>query len=85
MKTVRLTMAQALVRYLANQKTEIDGREEPRVHRRVRAAPGGQRDVPDQLVVRLALREPGELDHRRRVRRLRHVHPDGMATWFEVT
>ena len=29
MKTVRLTMAQALVRYLANQKTEIDGQIAP--------------------------------------------------------
>jgi 3D-(3,5/4)-trihydroxycyclohexane-1,2-dione acylhydrolase (decyclizing) len=29
MKTVRLTMAQALVRYLVNQKTEIDGRTVP--------------------------------------------------------
>ena len=29
MKTVRLTMAQALVRYLAAQRTEIDGREVP--------------------------------------------------------
>src|SRR5579859_4511827 len=28
MKTVRLTMAQALVRYLCSQKTEIDGRIE---------------------------------------------------------
>src|SRR5688500_5933413 len=29
MKTVRLTMAQALVRYLVNQKTEIDGKTVP--------------------------------------------------------
>ena len=29
MKTVRLTMAQALVRYLINQKTEIDGETVP--------------------------------------------------------
>src|SRR5688572_21835051 len=29
MTTVRLTMAQALVRYLAAQRTVIDGREEP--------------------------------------------------------
>ena len=29
MKTVRLTMAQALVRYLCAQSTEIDGKSEP--------------------------------------------------------
>ena len=29
MSTIRLTMAQALVRYLCNQFTEIDGRREP--------------------------------------------------------
>ncbi|HEY7763822.1 MAG TPA: hypothetical protein VIB38_02435, partial [Aestuariivirgaceae bacterium] len=29
MKTIRLTMAQALVRYLMAQRTSIDGHEEP--------------------------------------------------------
>ncbi len=28
MKTIRLTMAQALVRFLVNQRTLIDGKEE---------------------------------------------------------
>ena len=29
MKTIRLTMSQALVRYLVNQHTMIDGKKEP--------------------------------------------------------
>jgi len=29
MKTIRLTMAQALVRYLVNQHTMLDGKKEP--------------------------------------------------------
>ena len=44
--TVRLTMAQALVRWLTQQFTEIDGVRVPAVRRRVRHLRPRQRDLP---------------------------------------
>ena len=48
MKTVRLTTAQAIVRYLVAQRTVLDGEEAPLVPRRVRHLRARQRARPRQ-------------------------------------